>query len=234
MKEKCNNKENIVLESEKLINGVLKEKNLSYMKDELYDICMIGFTKGLNTFDNTKGTKLKTYVVACVKKEIAKYFYVNSMKKRDGITLSYNVVVDEEGTEIIDLIADDYNLEQNILLRENNRQLYSALLTLPKKNRDIICYSYGVFGYKKMTNTELAKKYNVLKTTIEKIKIDGKKKLKMILKNEYFSKYISDNYDNFLKSQNKEIVKKIIILEKKLDFRQKEYLLKSLKRNWEE
>ena len=235
MKEKNKEKEKIVLENEKIINGVLKEKHLSFMKDELYDICMIGFVNGMNTYDEAKGTKLKTYIANCIKTEIAKYFYIQNMKKRQAKVISYNVIVDGHGdTEMIELIADDYDLEKDILLREDNRQLYMAIQTLPRKKREILCYAYGTFGFPKKTNEQIGKKYNISKNQVEKIKIDSKNRLRMILKNECFAKYIEQNYERFLEGTNKEIIKQEIILENNLDFRQKEYLLKSLKTNWKE
>lgn len=235
MKEKNKEKEKIVLENEKIINGVLKEKHLTFMRDELYDICMIGFVNGMNNYDETKGTKLKTYIVDCIKTEIAKYFYVQNMQKRQGKVISYNVIVDGHSeTEMIELIADDYDLEKDILLREDNMQLYMAIQTLPKKKREILCYAYGAFGFSKKTNEQIGKKYNISKSQVEKIKIESKSRLRMILKNDFFAKYIEQNYERFLGSTNKENTKQEIILEKRLNFRQKEYLLKSLKRNWEE
>lgn len=227
-------KEKLVSEIDKIINGVLKEKNLAFMKDELYDMCMVAFVRGLNAYDKSKGAKPKTYIVNCIKTEIAKYFYIQNMKKRLGEVLSYNVIVDENGTEMIDLIADDYNLEGSILLKENNAHLYMAIQTLPKRNREILCSFYGVFGCNKKNIKELAKEYNVSVSRIMYINRDNKRILKMILKDEIFSKYIKSNYDRFLNSKDFESTKREIIVEKKLNFRQKEYLLKSLKRNWKE
>lgn len=234
MKENCQDKEKIVLESQKLINGVLKEKNLSYMKDELYDICMIGLVRGLNTYKENKGATLKTYVINCIKTEIAKYFYINNMKKRQAKVLSYNVVVGDDGTEMIELFPDEYDLEEDILARENNKQLYAIMGTLPKKSREILCYSYGVFGYHQKSNIELAQKYGISEQAIVKIKIESKNKLKMILQNDYFTKYIEENYNRFLSGKDKKRYNREIMLESNLDFRQKEYLLKSLKRRWKE
>lgn len=234
MKGKSKSKEQIVSEREHLINSVLKGKNLTYMKNELYDICMIGFVKGLNTYDENKGASLRTYVIDCIKTEIAQYFYLNSMKKRTAIVFSYNIIIDEEGTEMIELIADDYDLEKDILSREDNKLLFTAMQTLPQRNREIVCYYYGAFGYPKKKCIELSKQYKISEARVKKIKSDTQNILKLILSSECFAQYIKNNYIRFLNTDNRESVKCEILVADNISFREKEYLLKSLKRNWEE
>lgn len=227
-------KEKIVSEREHLINSVLKEKNLFFMKSELYDICMIGFVRGLNTYDENKGTSLRTYVVTCMKTAIVQYFHINSMKKRTAKVFSYNIIIDEEGTEMIELIADDYDLEKDILAREDNILLYSAIQTLPKRSREIVCYSYGAFEYPKKKGVELSKQFKISDARIKKIKSEAKNILKLILSNEQFAQYLKNNYMRFLNTDDKESVKCEILVAKNIGYREKEYLLKSLKRNWKE
>ena len=66
--------EKIILDNEGLIWSVLKKYlNKGYDKDDLYQICAIGFIKAIKRFDFSFNVKLSTYAVEYMSGEIKKF-----------------------------------------------------------------------------------------------------------------------------------------------------------------
>ena len=66
--------EKIILDNEGLIWSVLKKYlNKGYDKDDLYQICAIGFIKAIKRFDFSFNVKLYTYAVEYMSGEIKKF-----------------------------------------------------------------------------------------------------------------------------------------------------------------
>ena len=67
--------------NEKLIYLAIKRVGLIKKDKEVYDIGLIGITKGINTYDKNMGYKETTYLYKCIYNELVRFIRVNY--KRD-------------------------------------------------------------------------------------------------------------------------------------------------------
>lgn len=67
--------------------------------DDLVQLALIGFTKGLKTFNPKRGVKFTTYGYKCAKNEINMYLRSLGAKARQGVTVSIDVVFDNENAK---------------------------------------------------------------------------------------------------------------------------------------
>ena len=163
----------MVKDNIKLIYLVMKDHNLLYMEDELYDVGLIGLTKGIKTFDKSLGNRESTYMYACIKREIIAHLRRIKAQKRTlfkEVSLNTKVKVskrDSEGIELIDCIPDTkLDFEENIEIEERNKMLERYVCRLSSGQRELICHYYGILGYNRMSVADLKRKYNTSKQAI--------------------------------------------------------------------
>jgi len=190
-----NSKEQIIQDYEKIINFVIKKMNLQYKREEIFDIGMIGFVNGINTFDENKGFKYSTYLYQCVKNEILKYLKLQNYKKRKAEIISYNTIINDD-TELIDLLGYDTNYDQNAYINEMVNEILKRLNNLTEKQQLIFYHLYGLNGFKEMSSKEIEKKYGFSRQSVNQIKKRTLNKLRFIL-NKYQNeerKYDTQNW----------------------------------------
>lgn len=185
---------------ERLLNGdeearnILIERNLrlvahivkkfdsnNNMTDDLISIGTIGLIKGIDTYKNSKKTKITTYAARCIQNEILMYFRANK-KRNNDVLLSDSIGYDKEGNEISlsDVIEDkkeDYieliNAKDNIALLKK----YLNLLT--EREKDIIIKRYGLNNAKELTQKQIAQNMHISRSYVSRIE---KRALTKILK----------------------------------------------------
>ena len=123
-----NSKEQIINDYEKIVKFVIKDMNLGHRFDELYDVGIIGFVNGINSYDETKGYKYITYLYDCIKNEILQYIQYQNREKRKAETISLNTII-YGNVELQDLIGyeTDYiqeNYEDELLDTINDRMSF--------------------------------------------------------------------------------------------------------------
>ena len=74
----------------------------------------------------------------------------------------------KENNEInlIDLVSDEYSLEDSVLLDEEQGYLKNRILSLDPKDRCIIVSLFGLFDQEKLTVEEIAKKLDISVQTV--------------------------------------------------------------------
>ena len=163
----------MVLENINLIHGVIKDFNLGYLADDLYDIGLIGLTKGIQSYNKELGNSESTYMYACIKREIFGYLRQKRAKKRSGcreISLYTKVITaskDNHATELINYIADKRcDFEERIADEEEIKVLEKYINNLTAGQKEIVCNYYGVCGYGRMSVLDMKKKFGVSKQAI--------------------------------------------------------------------
>lgn len=163
----------MVLENINLIHGVIKDYNLGYLADDLYDIGLIGLTKGIQSYNKELGNSESTYMYACIKREIFGYLRQKRTKKRSMFKeISLNVKIktkinDEEGIELIDCISDtNLEFEKNVENEERNQVLEKYINNLSEGQKEIICYYYGINGYNRMSVIDMKRRFGISKQAI--------------------------------------------------------------------
>lgn len=174
--------EKLVIDNVNLIYLALKKLYLYDKRDDYFDVGMIGLVKGARTYDKTKGIAATTYLYRCIYSELCMTF---RKKDPDGI-LSLNKEMNREAddriTTLEDTIPSDVNIEEEMILKEQKEEMYNEILKLNKREKLVICLSYGVGGYEKITEKEIAKILKISQAQVNRIKNKTVKKIRNNLK----------------------------------------------------
>jgi len=164
---------NILIEHNlRLVAHIVKKYDTIHTDNEdLISIGTIGLIKGINTYDNSKSTKLATYAARCIENEILMYF--RSIKKLNRETLLQKKIgSDKEGNEItlFDIISSNEEsvtdrVEKNI----NKERLYNKLKELPERQKKVIILRYGLNNGKRLTQKEVASILGISRSYISRI-----------------------------------------------------------------
>ncbi len=138
-------------------------------QDDLISIGTIGLIKGLDKYNNTKGTKLSTYISRCIENEIL--MYLRSSKKIKYETSINNAIgQDKEGNELsyINILEyDQKDIEEELDLKENIKNLYSKIRSVLKdRERMIIELRFGLNGEKEKTQNEVGKMLGISRSYV--------------------------------------------------------------------
>lgn len=137
----------------------LIKKYYRVWNEDTFQIGCIGLIKGIKTFDPTKSTKKSTYYSKCILTELKMEFRTQQSKKRNGVVLSLNTKMnlDEKNiVEFTDLIADEQNIEKEMMEKETKQELYDAINELSNMEKIIIIYTFGLFDKEVKTQEEIA------------------------------------------------------------------------------
>lgn len=111
--------------------------------EEWYDIIAIGYMKGINSYDETKGVKLSTYLIKIMKneyllvlrnKKYAKYIPDEEILSLD---FEYKFDKDKESYNILDFIVNENSFfENNVCFKNDIKKAFSEL-KISKRNYEI-------------------------------------------------------------------------------------------------
>lgn len=140
-------------------------------QDDLISIGTIGLIKGVDTFSNSRGTKITTYCARCIENEILMYFRSNN-KTNKNISINESIGFDKEGNEItiLDILkvpSPDYIEE--ISEKDNVKLLKDYIKVLNEREREIIYKRYGLNNENEMTQKEIAKEYKISRSYVSRI-----------------------------------------------------------------
>ena len=140
--------------------------------EELISIGTIGLIKGVNSFDETKGSKLVTYAAKCIENELLMYIRLEKKKARE-VSIYESVGTDKEGNEVsyLDVIGNnDENTLNVLILSDNVVQLYEVLNRLPDdKSKQVIVLRYGLYGRNPMTQKQVAALLGISRSYVSRI-----------------------------------------------------------------
>ena len=155
--------------------------------DDLISIGTIGLIKGIDTYNNSKKTKITTYAARCIQNEILMYFRAN---KNINKTISLNDYIgfDKEGNEVslIEVLKDDSkDIIESINIKDNIELLNKYLKLLNTREKEIIIKRYGLNNTKEKTQKEIAKELKISRSYVSRIEKRAlTKMLREFLKNK--------------------------------------------------
>ena len=148
-------------------------------QDDLISIGTIGLIKAVDTFDHTKGARLATYASRCIENEILMMFRANKKTLQD-VSLSDPIDTDKDGhpLSLLDVIADEDTLAEDLELKLNSEQLHRYLYdVLDEREREVIVWRYGLRG-DGLPQREVAKRLGISRSYISRIEKRALEKLR--------------------------------------------------------
>ncbi len=158
---------------------VKKYANSTADQDDLISIGTIGLIKAVDTFDHTKGARLATYASRCIENEILMMFRANKKTLQD-VSLSDPIDTDKDGhpLSLLDVIADEDTLAEDLELKVNSEQLHRYLYdVLDEREREVIVWRYGLRG-DGLPQREVAKRLGISRSYISRIEKRALEKLR--------------------------------------------------------
>jgi RNA polymerase sporulation-specific sigma factor len=150
---------------------VKKFENKNTHQDDLISIGTIGLIKGIDSYNDSKKTKITTYAARCIENEILMYFRANK-KTQNDVSLNDSIGYDKDGNEInlIDVLKDNTtDFVELIHTKDNIKLLNKYLNLLNKREKEIIIKRYGLLNQKELTQKEIASSLNISRSYVSRI-----------------------------------------------------------------
>ena len=174
-------KETLIEHNLRLVVYIAKKfDNTGVGVEDLISIGTIGLIKAINTFNPEKNIKLATYASRCIENEILMFFR-SAKKTAQDVSLNDPIDTDKDGNTLtlLDTIATDDHILEDIDLRMKVRQLYDAVKTrLSPREREIVLLRYGLTGQRPLVQREVAKKLNISRSYVSRLEKKALQKLR--------------------------------------------------------
>lgn len=149
--------------------------------DDLISTGTIGLIKAIDTFDNSKGSRLATYAGRCIDNELLMLLRQERKKNRE-VSIYEPLGTDREGNEInlLDILcSQNDNILDGIII---DSSLSSLPLYISKylndRERQIIILRYGLSGMPPCTQKQVAAQMNISRSYVSRIEKSALEKLK--------------------------------------------------------
>jgi RNA polymerase sporulation-specific sigma factor len=183
-----------------LAKSILVERNLrlvahivkkySYLGkdvDDYISIGTVGLIKAIDTFDNSKGTRLATYAAKCIENEILMLIR-NNKKTKNEMYLQDPIGIDKEGNEIslMDVLSsEEDSIIEIVESKIQTKKLYEKINTsLTERERNVVQMRYGLTDGKPRTQREIAKSLGISRSYVSRIEKKSLRKLFKELNNK--------------------------------------------------
>lgn len=186
-------KEMYAEENQKLIHHVAnKFRNTRIAYDELFSVCMMGFTKALNAYDKKRGVKLSTFAVNCMQNEVK--FYLRKDKRHRENTVSMGMVLsqDKNGNDfqLEDILSEHANetilsIEDTYEIAEEKSSILEAIDSLTPQEQYIMNSRYGLNGLEVKTQKAIAEEIDMSQANVSKIQKNCIDKIKRYIEIAY-------------------------------------------------
>ncbi len=146
-------------------------ENTGVNLEDLISIGTIGLIKAIGTYRRDKNIKLATYASRCIENEILMHIRKTSGQKAE-VSLDEPINMDYDGNEL--LLSDILGTDEDMILRPMEDDvdlcvLRQALSELPQREREIVLMRYGLYGYKELTQKEVAQKLGISQSYISRL-----------------------------------------------------------------
>ncbi len=146
-------------------------ENTGVNLEDLISIGTIGLIKAISTYRREKNIKLATYASRCIENEILMHIRKIAPLKAE-VSLDEPINLDGDGNEL--LLGDILGTDEDMILRPleddvDKAVLRQALSELPTREREIVLMRYGLYGYKELTQKEVAERMGISQSYISRL-----------------------------------------------------------------
>ena len=163
---------NILIERNlRLVAHVIKKyESTGEDAEDLISIGTIGLIKAINTFDESRGTRLATYAARCIENEVLMHLR-NLKKTRAEVSLYDPIGFDKEGNEIslLDVLFADNDIVETVDSKMQEEKIVQKMGALSRRERQVIEMRYGLFTGIKETQRDIAKKLGISRSYVSRI-----------------------------------------------------------------
>ncbi len=148
-------------------------------QEDLVSIGTIGLIKAVDTFDETKGSRLGTYAARCIENEILMHFRAVKKTAQD-VSLSEPIDTDGEGRPLtlIDVLAQEDTIVDDLDRKVNTEKLGRYIReSLDAREREIIVLRYGLGG-QPLTQWQVAERLDISRSYVSRLETKALKKLR--------------------------------------------------------
>ena len=165
---------NILIERNlRLVAYISKKYNSSNVdQDDLISIGTIGLIKGINSFDDSKGVRLATYIARCIDNEIL--MHLRSTKKLGAeVYLDDPIGKDKDDNTVTlqeVLENNDKAIEDEVDIKFKIKKLYSKMKEVLKtREKTILELRFGLNGEKPKTQNQIADMMGISRSYVSRI-----------------------------------------------------------------
>ena len=148
----------LVLDNQKLVYHVIKRLDLYNKLEDYFDIGLIGLCKAAQTFKPENGSRFSTYACVCIRNNILMEIR-NENRQCDAYAISFSNIISSSKDRDLTLedTLSDYELENDILNKEELISLITSIERLDKKDKTII----DLYFYQNKTQKQIAQILNM-------------------------------------------------------------------------
>lgn len=165
---------NVLIERNlRLVAHVCKKYSSAKLEPEdLISIGSIGLIKGINSFDDSKGVKLATYVSRCIDNEVL--MFLRSTKKLTSEVYLEDPIGKDKDDNVVTLQEvlenNDKNIEDSVDLKFKIKKLYEKMKVILKdREKTILELRFGLNGQKPKTQNEIANSMGISRSYVSRI-----------------------------------------------------------------
>lgn len=193
LKENDEEARNILIERNlRLVAHIAKKYSISNVEqDDLISIGTIGLIKGINSFDNSKGVKLATYVSRCIDNEIL--MYLRATKKLGAEVFLDEPIGKDKDDNIVTLQEvlenNEKNIDEIVDIKMKLRKMYIKMKEILKDREKLILeLRFGLDGNKPKTQNQIAKMLGISRSYVSRIETKAINKLSKEFEEEITTK----------------------------------------------
>ena len=138
----------------------------NYSKEDLMATGMLGLMEGINKIPISKDKKPISYFYRSIENELINAF---NREKRNIKTVSFNAEIsknEENDNSFEGFLKEEVDFDKNIRISETKELVNKILNTLSEDNKLLIERRYGLNGYERCTQQQLADSLGIKRSTL--------------------------------------------------------------------
>ncbi len=179
-------KDRLIRHNLRLVAHIAKKYYAANVEQEdLISIGTIGLIKAVNSFDHQKGARFATYAARCIENEILMQFRSDKKLKND-VSIHEPIECDKDGNGLTlnDVVADSFDLREDLERREEMRLLRRVVNRLEGRERQIVILRYGLSGLPPMTQQKTSELLHISRSYVSRIEKKALAELKTLIQQE--------------------------------------------------